>query len=157
WRSVCARWESASRKYPMARSSKAARCAAAKSMRRATTVARWPSRSPARLRHRADLEQHPISHAARMRVCISERTCRIPGNWLQNLRMASVIPILTIDGPSGSGQGTIARAVADKLGWHLLDSGALYRAVGYAAGMAGLDLSDVEAVTRCAQAMKIRF
>jgi cytidylate kinase len=92
-----------------------------------------------------------------MRVCISERTCRIPGNWLQNLRMASVIPILTIDGPSGSGKGTIARAVADKLGWHLLDSGALYRAVGYAAGMAGLDLSDVEAVTRCAQAMKIRF
>ncbi|HJU07831.1 MAG TPA: (d)CMP kinase [Rhodanobacteraceae bacterium] len=71
--------------------------------------------------------------------------------------MTSVVPILTIDGPSGSGKGTIARAVADKLGWHLLDSGALYRAVGYAAGMAGLDLSDAEAVTRCAQAMKIRF
>src|SRR5579885_1401459 len=71
--------------------------------------------------------------------------------------MASVTPILTIDGPSGSGKGTIARAVADELGWHLLDSGALYRAVGYAAGMAGLDLSDAEAVTRCAQALKIRF
>ena len=71
--------------------------------------------------------------------------------------MSSAAPILTIDGPSGSGKGTIARAVADKLGWHLLDSGALYRAVGYAAGMAGLDLSDAEAVTRCAQTMKIRF
>jgi cytidylate kinase len=71
--------------------------------------------------------------------------------------MSSAAPILTIDGPSGSGKGTIARAVADRLGWHLLDSGALYRAVGYAAGMAGLDLSDAEAVTRCAQTMKIRF
>ncbi len=71
--------------------------------------------------------------------------------------MPSMAPILTLDGPSGSGKGTIARAVAGKLGWHLLDSGALYRAVGYAAGMAGLDLSDAEAVTRCAQAIKIRF
>ncbi|KZC20109.1 cytidylate kinase, partial [Rhodanobacter denitrificans] len=47
--------------------------------------------------------------------------------------------------------------VAERLGWRLLDSGALYRAVGYAAGMAGLDLSDVEAVTRCAQGTKIQF
>ena len=47
--------------------------------------------------------------------------------------------------------------MADKLGWRLLDSGALYRAVGYAAGMEGLDLSDAEAVTRCAQTTKIRF
>ncbi|ANB17731.1 (d)CMP kinase [Dokdonella koreensis] len=66
-------------------------------------------------------------------------------------------PVLTIDGPSGSGKGTISRLVADALGWHLLDSGALYRAVGYAAGMAGLDLSDTEAVTRCAQITKIAF
>jgi cytidylate kinase len=66
-------------------------------------------------------------------------------------------PVLTIDGPSGSGKGTISRLVADALGWHLLDSGALYRAVGYAAGMAGLDLSDAEAVTRCAQITKIAF
>ncbi len=66
-------------------------------------------------------------------------------------------PVLTIDGPSGSGKGTISRLVADQLGWHLLDSGALYRAVGYAAGMAGLDLSDAEAVTRCAESTKIRF
>jgi cytidylate kinase len=47
--------------------------------------------------------------------------------------------------------------VAEKLGWRLLDSGALYRAVGYASGMEGLDLSDAEAVTRCAQTTKIRF
>ena len=67
------------------------------------------------------------------------------------------VPVLTIDGPSGSGKGTISRAVADALGWHLLDSGALYRAVGYAAGMAGIDLSDAAAVTRCAETTKIAF
>ncbi|HSX62674.1 MAG TPA: (d)CMP kinase [Tahibacter sp.] len=66
-------------------------------------------------------------------------------------------PVLTIDGPSGSGKGTIARIVAERLGWHLLDSGALYRAVGYAASMAGLDLSDDDAMTRCAETTKITF
>jgi cytidylate kinase len=69
----------------------------------------------------------------------------------------AVAPVLTIDGPSGSGKGTISRLVAEKLGWHLLDSGALYRAVGYAAAAEGIDLSDVDAVTRCAQTVKIRF
>jgi len=67
------------------------------------------------------------------------------------------VSVLTIDGPSGSGKGTIARSVAEALGWHLLDSGALYRAVGFAAGMEGLDLSDAEAVTRCAQTTRISF
>jgi CMP/dCMP kinase len=66
-------------------------------------------------------------------------------------------PVLTIDGPSGSGKGTISRLVAEHLGWRLLDSGALYRAVGYAAGAAGLDLSDAEAVTRCAETTRIQF
>ena len=70
---------------------------------------------------------------------------------------ASPVPVLTIDGPSGSGKGTISALVAEHLGWRLLDSGALYRAVGYAAGMGGLDLSDVDAVTRCAQATRIQF
>ncbi|MGN6314437.1 MAG: (d)CMP kinase [Rhodanobacteraceae bacterium] len=67
------------------------------------------------------------------------------------------VPVLTIDGPSGSGKGTIARAVAEHLGWHLLDSGALYRAVGHAATGAGLDLNDAEALTRCAQTVEITF
>lgn len=67
------------------------------------------------------------------------------------------IPVLTIDGPSGSGKGTISRLVADQLGWHLLDSGALYRAIGFAAGMGGIDLNDADAVTRCAESTKIAF
>ena len=70
---------------------------------------------------------------------------------------SDTIPVLTIDGPSGSGKGTISRLVAEHLGWHLLDSGAIYRAVGYAAGMAGIDLTDAEAVTRMAETAKIVF
>lgn len=67
------------------------------------------------------------------------------------------IPVLTIDGPSGSGKGTISRAVAERLGWHYLDSGALYRAVGLAAAWEGVDLSDPEAVAQCAARTEIRF
>ena len=48
------------------------------------------------------------------------------------------MPVLTIDGPSGSGKGTVSRAVAKALGWHLLDSGALYRLVALAARRAGI-------------------
>lgn len=66
-------------------------------------------------------------------------------------------PVLTIDGPSGSGKGTISRAVAGRLGWHYLDSGALYRAVGVAAGWSDLDLSDASALVRCAFDTDIAF
>lgn len=69
----------------------------------------------------------------------------------------STVSVLTIDGPSGSGKGTISRRVAEVLGWHLLDSGALYRAVGYAASVARLDLTDEAAVTHCAQTVRITF
>jgi len=67
------------------------------------------------------------------------------------------IPVLTIDGPSGSGKGTISRAVAERLGWHYLDSGALYRAVGLAAAWENIDLSDPDAVAACAARTDIRF
>ena len=67
------------------------------------------------------------------------------------------IPVLTIDGPSGSGKGTISRAVAERLGWHYLDSGALYRAIGLAAAWEVVDLSDPEAVAQCARRTDIRF
>jgi cytidylate kinase len=66
-------------------------------------------------------------------------------------------PVLTIDGPSGSGKGTISRSVAQRLGWHYLDSGAIYRAVGQAAAWEGVDLTDVEALAACAARTEIRF
>lgn len=66
-------------------------------------------------------------------------------------------PVLTIDGPTGSGKGTISRAVAERLGWHFLDSGALYRAVGLAASWEGLDFDDKDALARCALETDIRF
>lgn len=71
--------------------------------------------------------------------------------------MTRPIPVLTIDGPSGSGKGTISRAVADRLGWHYLDSGAIYRAVGLAAAWEGLDLSDGDAIAACAARTEIQF
>ncbi|HZX76104.1 (d)CMP kinase [Lysobacter sp.] len=67
------------------------------------------------------------------------------------------VPVLTIDGPSGSGKGTISRLVAARLGWHYLDSGALYRAVGVAAGWADVDLADPAALVRCTFDTRIDF
>ena len=56
------------------------------------------------------------------------------------------VPVITIDGPSGSGKGTISQALAQQLGWHHLDSGALYRLLAYAALQASLDLADEAAL-----------
>ncbi len=69
----------------------------------------------------------------------------------------STAPVLTIDGPSGSGKGTISRLLARRLAWHYLDSGALYRAVGVAAGWKSIDLSDPAALVRCATDTRIDF
>ncbi len=66
-------------------------------------------------------------------------------------------PVIAIDGPSGSGKGTIARAVARKLGWHLLDSGALYRLSALASRVAGVDLTDAARVAQVAAGMDAKF
>lgn len=67
------------------------------------------------------------------------------------------VPVIAIDGPSGSGKGTIARRVADALGFHLLDSGALYRLTAISARKNGIPLDDVAAVARMARDLDIRF
>ena len=71
--------------------------------------------------------------------------------------MSAGAPIVTIDGPSGSGKGTISRAVARRAGWHLLDSGALYRLVALAGAEHKLELGDAEGHARLAAAMDVRF
>ena len=65
--------------------------------------------------------------------------------------------VLTIDGPVSSGKGTVARLVAIRLGWHLLDSGALYRVLGYHAKNQGLALDDEPALVELAKTLPVRF
>jgi CMP/dCMP kinase len=67
------------------------------------------------------------------------------------------VPVITIDGPSGSGKGTVSRGVAKALGWSLLDSGALYRLVALGARGASIGLDDGPALARLAGQIDIRF
>jgi CMP/dCMP kinase len=67
------------------------------------------------------------------------------------------VPIMTIDGPSGSGKGTVARAAAKTLGWGLLDSGALYRLVALAGRRAAVSLENGPALAQLAIDFDIRF
>ncbi len=69
----------------------------------------------------------------------------------------SAAPVIAIDGPSGAGKGTVSRAVARRLGFRLLDSGALYRLVALAARQDGIDLADGPALARLAAGLDIRF
>jgi cytidylate kinase len=66
-------------------------------------------------------------------------------------------PIITIDGPSGSGKGTVARLIADHLAWRLLDSGALYRLVAYQGTLRGLSPGDEPGHAHCARNLGVRF
>lgn len=66
-------------------------------------------------------------------------------------------PVITIDGPSASGKGTISALVARALGWQMLDSGALYRLVAYAALKHAVPLDDVERLEQIARALNVRF
>ncbi|MEO8485595.1 MAG: (d)CMP kinase [Betaproteobacteria bacterium] len=70
---------------------------------------------------------------------------------------ATPIPVIAIDGPAASGKGTIAARVAQALGFHLLDSGALYRLVALAALRRGVPLGDSERLGRLAAGLDVRF
>ena len=69
----------------------------------------------------------------------------------------SNIPVITIDGPTASGKGTVAHKVADHLGFHLLDSGALYRLTALSALRRGTDLRDEHALAKVAEHLPVRF
>jgi len=69
----------------------------------------------------------------------------------------SSVPVIAIDGPSGSGKGTIASMVANKLGWNLLDSGALYRIVAWVGQERGIDLEEGEMLSDIASRLVITF
>lgn len=67
------------------------------------------------------------------------------------------VPVITIDGPSGTGKGTLADLLSRRLGWHCLDSGALYRVLGLAARRHGLDLDSGEPLGALASDLEIAF
>ncbi len=67
------------------------------------------------------------------------------------------VPVLTIDGPSGAGKGTVSRAVAKQLQWHYLDSGSIYRSLAIAVVQAGVELNNLPEILRTAQTMRLEF
>jgi len=72
-------------------------------------------------------------------------------------RNDTTIPVLTIDGPSGAGKGAVSAIVAARLGWHLLDSGAVYRAVALAALDRGVDPDDDPALVALCESLDLQF
>lgn len=71
--------------------------------------------------------------------------------------MKQPVPVITVDGPSGVGKGTLCRFLAKHLGWHLLDSGALYRLTGLSALRAGVALGDEPQVAALARGLDVQF
>ena len=67
------------------------------------------------------------------------------------------VPVVTVDGPGGSGKGTISRLLAKKLGWHWLDSGAIYRLLALAALKSHIPLDDADALVALAGRLDVRF
>ncbi len=71
--------------------------------------------------------------------------------------MSDSVPVITIDGPSGSGKGTVTGRVAERLGWWVLDSGALYRLVGYAVEQAKIGFNDQNKISEIASKLNVKF
>lgn len=71
--------------------------------------------------------------------------------------MAAFVPVITVDGPSGVGKGTLCQVLAKKLEWHLLDSGAIYRVLALAALHHKVDLASEETLVTLATHLDVRF
>jgi cytidylate kinase len=71
--------------------------------------------------------------------------------------MSANVPVITIDGPGGSGKGTISRMLAEKLGWHLLDSGAIYRVLAVASLHHNFGPEDEESLVALATDLDVKF
>lgn len=67
------------------------------------------------------------------------------------------IPVITLDGPSGTGKGTICHMLAKHLQWHVLDSGAIYRVLAYAARQKGIEVHQIEQLSALAHSLNLRF
>src|SRR4029079_16065578 len=113
-------------------------------------------REPARARADRDPQygggRHVVSELSRGR----DRRRPPHRPWRRESLMPSAAPIVTVDGPSGSGKGTISRGLASRLRWHLLDSGALYRLVALAAARRG-NPGDPEEVAPSARSLDASF
>lgn len=87
-------------------------------------------------------------------LCVTKT---FPGYFDEFAKVTQAVPVIAIDGPSASGKGTVAQRVADALGWHYLDSGALYRLLGLAAQRHGVAPDDETGLAELAGRVDIRF
>ena len=123
---------------------------------------------PAQLRHAAidTYDDHRMAMCFSLAafggagVRINDPACvakTFPGYFKMFEQITTSVPVIAIDGPSASGKGTVAQRVADALGWHYLDSGALYRLLGLAAQRHGVALGDEAGLAALAGGVDIRF
>ncbi|KPX42269.1 Cytidylate kinase [Pseudomonas ficuserectae] len=104
---------------------------------------------------------HPYSSVRGCRRIVSPFSGAVRSSWhacsARGQKVKIKAPVITIDGPSGSGKGTVAGLLARKLGWCLLDSGALYRLLAFAARNHGVDLTNEEALKLLAAHLDVQF
>lgn len=73
------------------------------------------------------------------------------------MKCNKMVPVITIDGPSGTGKGTICHMLANHLNWHVLDSGAIYRVLAYALRKNRIDFNQIQDIVKLAHSLDVRF